>query len=77
MTDDATVDNIVKLAAYQDDGKKQLITEDAAALVFAARYCDHLRFDHDVGKWFAWTGSIGGSSAPDWRSHGRAISPAS
>ena len=51
------VANIVRLAAYQDDGKKQqLITEDAAALVFTVRHCDQLRFDHDTGKWFVWTG---------------------
>jgi primase-like protein/D5-like protein len=35
----------------------EIITEDAAALEFTARYCEQLRFDHDIGRWFKWTGS--------------------
>jgi putative DNA primase/helicase len=51
------VASIVELAAYQNDGRKQrLITEDAAALVFTVRRSDQLRFDHDAGRWFVWTG---------------------
>jgi putative DNA primase/helicase len=34
------------------------VTEDSAALEFAARYRDELRFDHDVGKWFRWNGKV-------------------
>lgn len=32
------------------------ITEDSAALSFAARHRNNLRYDHDVGKWFTWSG---------------------
>ena len=55
MTDTTSMDNIIALAAYQDE-KQELITEDAAALAFAERHRDQLRFDHDRGKWFSWTG---------------------
>jgi putative DNA primase/helicase len=49
------VDNILRLAAYQETAKnKDPVTEDAAALAFAERYRDKLRFDYDVGKWFVW-----------------------
>jgi putative DNA primase/helicase len=34
-----------------------VLTEDRAALDFAERHLNDLRFDHDVGKWFQWTGS--------------------
>ena len=34
------------------------ITEDGAALHFAALYSDALRFCHDTGCWFQWTGAI-------------------
>jgi putative DNA primase/helicase len=33
------------------------ITEDSAALDFAGLHRDQLRFDHDAGAWFCWTGS--------------------
>ena len=36
----------------------ELVTEDSAALEFARLYADRLRFDHDVGRWREWTGSI-------------------
>lgn len=32
------------------------LTEDGIALAFAARHADTLRYDHTVGKWYAWTG---------------------
>src|SRR6516164_3901756 len=55
---DITIDNILQLAAYQELAKnKAPVTEDAAALAFTDRYHDRLRFDHDVGKWFMWTGT--------------------
>jgi putative DNA primase/helicase len=59
MTDDTDTDNnIIKLAAYQDMAKgDDPVTEDAAALAFTERYRDILRFDHDMGKWFVWTGT--------------------
>ncbi|MCW2218314.1 putative DNA primase/helicase [Bradyrhizobium japonicum] len=58
MTDNVLVDFVSnarekKLAASSDDP----VTEDAAALAFAERYIDKLRFDHDVGKWFVWSGT--------------------
>jgi putative DNA primase/helicase len=55
MTNTTSMDNIIALAAYHE--KQEPITEDAAALAFAARYADQLRFDHDRGKWFSWTGT--------------------
>jgi putative DNA primase/helicase len=57
MSDKTTMDNIIALAAFQNDGKQELITEDMAALRFAERHRDQLRFDHDAGKWLAWTGT--------------------
>jgi putative DNA primase/helicase len=60
MTSDTTdnVDNIVKLAAYQELAKNDdPVTEDAAALAFTERYRETLRFDHDIGKWLLWTGT--------------------
>jgi putative DNA primase/helicase len=56
MSDTVNMDNIIALAAYQND-KDELITEDSAALAFAARHHEQLRFDHDRGKWFSWTGT--------------------
>jgi putative DNA primase/helicase len=35
-----------------------LVTEDEAALRFAALYCDRLRYCHSHGAWFEWIGSI-------------------
>ena len=32
-------------------------SEDAIALAFTNRFRDHLRFDHDAGRWFEWDGS--------------------
>jgi putative DNA primase/helicase len=37
-----------------DDGS--LITEDSVALGFASIHAKELRFDHDAGAWFRWTG---------------------
>ncbi|TIQ40898.1 MAG: hypothetical protein E5X49_21100 [Mesorhizobium sp.] len=33
------------------------VTEDGAALTFAACFSDKLRYDHDAGIWYEWTGS--------------------
>lgn len=33
------------------------ISEDAMALAFVNANADHLRFDHDAGKWFIWNGA--------------------
>jgi putative DNA primase/helicase len=46
--------NILRLATMVDAPPP--VTEDSAALEFADRYRDELRFDHDIGKWFRWTG---------------------
>src|SRR4051812_40221115 len=34
-----------------------LVTEDSAALAFTALYRGHLRYCHDIGAWFEWTGT--------------------
>jgi putative DNA primase/helicase len=52
MGDEA--DNITRLAAMNN--APPVVTEDSAALAFADRYRDDLRFDHDIGKWYHWTG---------------------
>jgi putative DNA primase/helicase len=52
------IDNIVKLAEYQDhQASDEVFTEDSAALAFAERHREVLRFDHKIGKWFVWTGT--------------------
>lgn len=33
------------------------ISEDAIAIAFTARYRDSLRYDHNAGRWFQWTGT--------------------
>jgi putative DNA primase/helicase len=54
-----TDDNIVRLATINDAGPKApAVTEDGAALEFAARYRNELRFDHEIGKWFRWNGKF-------------------
>lgn len=51
------MDGIIKLATFQEMAmKEELLTEDSVALAFADRYRGELRFDHDVRKWFVWTG---------------------
>lgn len=37
---------------------EQIVTEDNAAMQFAAAFRDRLRYCHDAGQWFEWTGSI-------------------
>jgi putative DNA primase/helicase len=37
--------------------EEEAITEDGVALEFAERHANDLRFDHDAGKWYRWTGS--------------------
>jgi putative DNA primase/helicase len=50
-------DNILHLAALNDAPPKA-VTEDSAALEFAERYRDELRYDHDIGKWYRWNGKF-------------------
>lgn len=33
------------------------VSEDVIALAFTQTYRDTLRFDHDIGRWFRWTGA--------------------
>ncbi|WP_018263402.1 phage/plasmid primase, P4 family [Methylobacterium sp. WSM2598] len=37
--------------------RTDIVTEDSAACEFAALYGDRLRFCHDTGSWYAWTGA--------------------
>jgi putative DNA primase/helicase len=39
-------------------GSNELVTEDHGAIEFARRYGGRLRYCHDTGSWFEWTGSI-------------------
>jgi putative DNA primase/helicase len=55
---DSGESNIVKLATFQElVSNAEPLTEDSTALAFTDRYHDRLLFDHDVGKWFMWTGT--------------------
>lgn len=56
MTDSVLID-FVKQAREKRESIDDPVTEDAAALAFTERYRDRLRFDHDIGKWFVWTGT--------------------
>lgn len=42
--------NDIDLSAYQP-------TEDGIALAFEAKFAGHLRYDHNAGAWFEWTGA--------------------
>jgi putative DNA primase/helicase len=53
---DTVKDNVLSLIDFEKKAKEQ-VTEDSAALEFARRHHDHLRFDHTRGKWFCWTGT--------------------
>lgn len=47
-----------KRAWDRADSVKGKHTEDAAALIFAARFRDRLRYCHHTGSWFEWDGSV-------------------
>jgi putative DNA primase/helicase len=56
-------DTVLELRAMRDQYKPTLarndiITEDSAALDFAALYRDRLLYCHDTGAWYEWDGSI-------------------
>lgn len=53
----ATTDNIVKLAALQDNGELPPAAEDAIALDFADRHQDALRYVAMWGRWLAFDGT--------------------
>lgn len=42
---------------HSDLTSEEVVTEDGVALVFADRYANDLRYDHDAGAWYQWTGS--------------------
>src|SRR5208283_3052539 len=48
----------------------EVVTEDSAALEFADRYGDMLRYDHSEGAWFKFDGATwrrdGTGAAHDW-----------
>jgi putative DNA primase/helicase len=50
----AASDSVIAEAVEIDNGS---ITQDGVARVFARRYGDKLRFCHDTGKWYEWTGT--------------------
>ncbi len=52
--------------AVRGGGNQLLITEDQAALEFAERYKGRLRYCHDHGAWFEWTGAI-------WKKNGTGL----
>jgi putative DNA primase/helicase len=47
-------DSVIAEAVEIDNGS---VTQDGVARVFANRYGDRLRFCHDTGRWYEWTGS--------------------
>src|SRR6478736_10306424 len=47
-------DSVIAEAVEIDNGS---VTQDGVARVFARRYSDKLRFCHDTGKWYEWTGT--------------------
>jgi putative DNA primase/helicase len=47
-------DSVIAEIVEIDNGA---ITQDGVARVFARRYGDRLRFCHDTGKWYEWTGT--------------------
>jgi putative DNA primase/helicase len=57
MTDESVIVDFVKQAREKRESIDDPVTEDAAALAFTERYRNTLRFDHDIGKWFVWTGT--------------------
>src|SRR5215213_8433951 len=44
-------------AAPSSPATHEIVTEDSAALCFAALYGDRLRFCHSTGAWFEWNGT--------------------
>jgi hypothetical protein len=52
-------DNIVRLAGM-NDASPPAVTEDSAALEFADRYRNELRYDHEIGRWYRWNGKFWG-----------------
>src|SRR6478752_6896361 len=47
-------DSVIAEAVEIDNGS---VTQDGVARVFARRYGNQLRFCHDIGKWYEWTGT--------------------
>ncbi len=53
----ADLEDRARAAGAEDIRAKDVeLTEDGVALAFSERFRDRLRFDHDVGAWYEWTG---------------------
>jgi len=50
----APTDSVIAEAVEIDNGS---VTQDGVARVFAHRYGERLRFCHETGKWYEWTGT--------------------
>ncbi len=50
-------DGIADLTNYQARQRNDVITEDGAALRFAELFAGKLRYCHDTGSWFEWSGT--------------------
>lgn len=48
----ATAEKVVKLKREKD-----LWTEERLARVFAAEHAEHMKYDHNAGTWYVWTGT--------------------
>lgn len=51
-------DSGAALAPAPKPPANDVVTEDSAAMEFAALYGDKLRYCHETGAWFQWTGAI-------------------
>src|ERR1700722_9652771 len=50
-------DDLAQFAGYQSARRNNdIVTEDAAALRFAELFAGKLRYCHDTGSWFEWSG---------------------
>jgi putative DNA primase/helicase len=50
--------SIIRLDPRQPAPAHEIVTEDSAALRFAEMFRDKLRYCHDTGAWFVWTGTV-------------------
>jgi putative DNA primase/helicase len=56
--DKAPLGVILDFAALKPGLEPVDLTEDGIAEEFARQYRDQFRFDHEIGHWFTWTGSV-------------------
>ena len=57
---------VAEFPARAERRSNELVTEDNAAQRFASLYADRLRYCHNSGAWFEWTGAI-------WRQNGTGL----